>query len=114
MKKNVWLRKKPALKPIEAPEMPTLTRVKEVKLTLNNIMKQAHYIGCYVGLHPAKLVTCGSEPINTLHSGEKAKICGVINSIKHIKTKKGKKMCFLEIDDSTDIAEVVVFLKLYT
>ena len=110
---NLWLRKKPALKPIEAPEMPTLTRVKEVKLTLNNIMKQAHYIGCYVGLHPAKLVTCGSEPINTLHSGEKAKICGVINSIKHIKTKKGKKMCFLEIDDSTDIAEVVVFPKLY-
>ena len=110
---SIWLRKKPALKPIELPEMPEFTREKEVELTLKDIMEQAHYIGCYVGLHPAKLINAGAEEVESLYSGQKARVCGVVNSIKQITTRNGSKMCFLEIDDSTAIAEVTVFPRLF-
>ena len=110
----LWLRKKPKLKPIEVPELPVINRYSDINLGLHDIMQQAHYIGCYVNLHPAKLINSNSETIDCLEIGEKARICGVVNSIKIIKTRKGQDMCFLELDDSTNIAEVVVFPRLFS
>jgi DNA-directed DNA polymerase III PolC len=110
----IWLRKKPTLKQIQLLEVPKFTREREIELTLKDIMEQAHYIGCYVGLHPAKLINAGAKEVESLYSGQRARICGVVNSIKIITTRRtGSKMCFLEIDDSTSIAEVTVFPKLF-
>ena len=109
----LWLRKKPKLSPIEIPEMPVFSRESNIQLGLHDIMEQAHYIGCYVNLHPAKLINSNSESINSLELNQKGRVCGVVNSIKVIKTRRGQDMCFMELDDSTDIAEIVVFPKLF-
>lgn len=109
----LWLRKKPKLKPIEVQDAPTFTRESHINLSLKEIMEQAHYIGCYVGLHPATLIKVNQESLDSLELGDKGKVVGVVNSIKIINTRRGAKMCFIELDDSTDIAEVVVFPKLF-
>lgn len=111
--KSIWLRKKPELKSIQIPDAPLLRRQKEIQLTLKDIMEQARYIGCYVGIHPAKLINSGSKEIISLYSGERARVCGVANSVKVIKTKRGYNMCFIELDDSSAIAEIIVFQKLF-
>jgi DNA-directed DNA polymerase III PolC len=109
----LWLRKLPKLKPIEVPDMPEFIRGSKVELTLTDIMQQAYYIGCYVNSHPVKLMNTDSDPMSSLEVGQKGKVCGVVNSIKVIKTRRGQKMCFIELDDSTNIAEIVVFPKLF-
>lgn len=103
------LRRLPSLKPKKVPVQPEIDRSSAIELSLEEIMEQAHYIGCYVGTHPAMLINTNAERLSTLYVGQSANICGVVNSVKEIKTKKGQQMAFLEIDDSTGVAEVVIF-----
>ena len=103
------LRRLPALKPKAFPEPPEVKRASTVELSLEEIMEQAHYIGCYVGVHPVMLINNNAERLCNLYTGQHANVCGVLNNVKEITTRKGRQMAFLEIDDSTDIAEVVVF-----
>ena len=102
-------RRLPALKEKPEPVKPELERMEYVPLSLQQVMEQAHYIGCYVGTHPAKMINNGCEEITSLYSGQRAKVCGVVNSLKVIRTKNGRTMAFVEIDDSSAIAEVVIF-----
>lgn len=107
------LRKMPALKEKSIPEKPELLRDKNVALNLNQIMEQAHYIGCYVSTHPAQLISNGCEKLADLWTGQRARVCGIVNNLKIIKTKKGQTMAFMEIDDSTAVADVVIFPQLW-
>ena len=102
-------RRLPKLKQKPEPIKPEPKRNVFVELNLTQIMEQAHYIGCYIGTHPAKMINNGCETISSLYTGQRAKVCGVINSIKKIKTRRGQSMAFMEIDDSTTIAEVIIF-----
>ena len=102
-------RRLPALKEKLEPVKPELDRMEYVPLSLQQVMEQAHYIGCYVGTHPAKMINNGCDEIVSLYSGQRTKVCGVVNSLKVIRTKNGRTMAFVEIDDSSAIAEVVVF-----
>ncbi len=103
------LRRLPELKQKDQPIKIELNRYKEVPLTLSEIMEQAHYIGCYVNTHPALLINNGCEALENVWVGQKVKVCGVVNNVKEITTRTGKKMAFLEIDDATEIGEVTVF-----
>jgi len=107
------LRRLPALKLKEEPVKITLSRNSEIELTLKQLVEQAHYIGCYVIAHPAQLISNGCEKLTSVWKGQRAKVCGVVNAIKIITTRTGKKMAFLEIDDSTAIADVTVFSSLW-
>ena len=102
-------RRLPKLKEKAQPIKPELDRNKMIPLCLSEIMEQAHYIGCYVGTHPAKMINTGCEQISSLYTGQRTKVCGVVNSIKVIKTKTNRTMAFMEIDDSSTIAEVIIF-----
>lgn len=103
------LKKKPVLARHEKPLFPTLERNKVVELTFNEIMEQAKYIGCYIGGHPMDLISIEKDDLDSLEESSYAHVAGVILSIKEIKTRSGKQMAFIEIDDSTSSAEVVVF-----
>ena len=103
------LKKKPALARHEKPVFPTLERNKIVELTFNEIMEQAKYIGCYIGGHPMDLISIEKDNLDSLEESSYANVAGVILSIKEIKTRSGKQMAFIEIDDSTSSAEIVVF-----
>ena len=103
------LKRLPALAKKDLPEFPEIARTKFVPLTLKQIMDQANYIGCYIGGHPLDLIQVSKKDLDTLIPGVDAKIAGVVLSIKQIKTRAGKEMAFIEIDDSTRSAEIVLF-----
>lgn len=107
------LRRLPALKLKDEPVKISLNRDEEIELTLQQLIEQAHYIGCYVIAHPAQLISSGCEKLNSLWKGQRAKVCGIVNSIKVITTRTKKKMAFMEIDDSTAIADVTIFSNLW-
>jgi DNA polymerase-3 subunit alpha len=103
------IRRLPELKLKPEPVKVELLRGEEISLSLDEIMNQAHYIGCYADIHPALLVNNGCDKLSSLWTGQQTKVCGVVNSLKVIKTKRGAEMAFMEIDDSTQIAEAVIF-----
>jgi len=113
---HLSLRKLPALKEKEPPVKPSVLRDTRVALSIKQLMEQAHYIGCYIGAHPARLIAkrYHATDLDKVWIGEQPRVVGVINSIKAIVTrKKRQKMAFLEIDDGIAIAEVTVFPRLW-
>lgn len=109
---SIWLRKQPALQEKEEPVKPELIRSSTVSLTLQQLMEQATYIGCYLGVHPATLLRkhhpyC--EDLENVWIGQVVDICGVVNSIKETTTRRGQKMAFMELDGGSAHAEVIFF-----
>lgn len=102
-------RRLPKLKQKSEPVRPELKRLKSVPLDLGQIMEQAHYIGCYIGAHPAAMIGSGFDKIEDCYIGQRPNLCGIVNSIKVITNRRGRKMAFMEIDDSTATAELTVF-----
>ena len=107
------LRRLPQLKLKDEPVRIELERVEEVPISMNEIMEQAHYIGCYVNAHPAQLLLKTCDRLDSVWTGQRAQVCGVVNNIKIITTRKGQKMAFLEVDDSTAIADLTIFPNLW-
>jgi DNA polymerase III subunit alpha len=107
------LKKLPSLARFELPVFPELSRNKVVELNFSQIMEQAKYIGCYIGGHPMDLIDIKKDDLDSLQDSTYARVAGVILSIKEIKTRSGKFMAFVEIDDSTSSAELVIFPSLW-
>jgi DNA polymerase-3 subunit alpha len=107
-------RRLPKLKEKAEPVKPKLQRQKSVALDLVQIMEQAHYIGCYIGAHPAAMIGSGFDKIKDCYIGQRPNLCGIVNSIKVITTRRGQKMAFMEIDDSTGTAELTVFSNVWS
>lgn len=107
------LKKKVVLKSKEKPEFPELVKDNFVELGMKEILDQANYIGCYIGGHPLDLMEINSDKISSLEEGDHANVAGVILSIKTIVTRKGKQMAFIEVNDKTATAEIVVFPQLW-
>lgn len=96
------------------PEMPELVRDQQVRLQVEDLLRQGQRIGCYIGQHPAQVVGRASERLQGLWQGQQAQVTAIVTGAKEITTKKTqKKMAFLEIEDGTATAEVVVFSKLW-
>tara|TARA_B100001059_G_scaffold134263_1_gene134524 strand:+ start:29201 stop:30463 length:1263 start_codon:yes stop_codon:yes gene_type:complete len=107
------LKKKVSLKEKEKPEFPELLKNSFVELGMKEILDQANYIGCYIGGHPLDLIDIRRDKLSSLTESEYANVAGVILSIKTIVTRKGKQMAFIEINDKTSSAEIVVFPQLW-
>lgn len=107
------LKKLVDLKPKERPTFPDFERFKYVELDMADILNQGRYIGCYIDSHPLDLLSIEKDDLSSLEEGTYAKVAGVILSVKEITTRKGKKMAFIEIDDKTTSAEIVIFPALW-
>ncbi len=107
------LKKKVSLKPKTKPEFPTLSKSPAIELGMKEILDQAHYIGCYIGGHPLDLINIERDNLDSLEEGSYASPAGVILSIKEIVTRKGKQMAFIEINDKTSSAELIVFPQIW-
>lgn len=108
------LKKLPPLKEKDLPIFPTFERNKILKLSLPQVLDQAHYIGCYIGGHPISMLNISKTDIVSLEEDEKdVKVAGVVVTCRQIITRSGRKMAFLEIDDSTATAEIVLFPQLF-
>lgn len=107
------LRKLPNLKPKEKPIQPIFTRNSKISINIEQLMEQAEYLGCYLSKHPAKIVFPNTTSINSLTEGEIEQIAGQIIGLKVVRTKKREEMAFIQLNDGTGSAEVIVFPKLY-
>lgn len=107
------LRKKVSLKAKEKPEFPVLSKAPAVELGMKEILDQAHYIGCYIGGHPLDLIKIKKDDLDDLDNQPYANVAGIILFIKEIVTRKGKQMAFVEINDKTASAEIVIFPEMW-
>lgn len=107
------LRKRAALKPIDPPVFPTLTRSPRINISVNQLIEQAEYIGCYLREHPARVLYPDAQAIKTIDTGEYVDISGVITRRKDITTRRGQPMSFLAISDGTGDCELICFSSTY-
>jgi DNA polymerase III alpha subunit len=105
------LRKLPALKPKPKPEVVIVSRSTTISLSVDQLIMQADYIGCYLGDNPAAIIFPEAEAIAAVEDCDYTIICGVVTKVKEIMTKAGDPMAFLQIGDGTAMAEIVVFPK---
>jgi DNA polymerase-3 subunit alpha len=59
------------------------------------------------------LIHIEKDDLDSLDEQPYAKVAGVILSLKEITTRKGKQMAFVEINDKTASAELVIFPELW-
>lgn len=107
------LRKLPELKDKEFPIRPTLR--KATKLTLQETIDEAKYIGCFLtDNHPAEILFPDCDKINQVAEGEYHEIAGAIIEADIKTTRNGGRMAILQIGDGTEIAKAVVFPNVYS
>lgn len=106
---SIWLRKKPELKLKEEPQAVELTRTRQVRINVRQLMDQAEAIGCYLQQHPAPVLYPDTTRIADASLGDYLAMAGQLTKYKEITTKKGDQMAFLEMGDGTGIAELVLF-----
>ena len=107
------LRKMPALREQQEPVKPELTRSKTVSISVEELMQQADYIGCYLGTHPAKVIFPHVAAISSLEEGSYEDFAGQVVSQRILKTRSGTMMGFMSVNDGTATAEITVFNKQY-
>ena len=101
-------------------QAPNLVRVKpwgeKERLTFE---KEA--LGFYITGHPLEryqgqiknLTKYSIQNLKEAQDKEQVTICGVVSSLKMIRTKQGKKMAFVNLEDLTGSLEVIVFSECY-
>lgn len=106
-------RKKVALKLKELPGPVVLERHKKIPITLQQMMQQQEYIGCFLGQHPARLIYPEAEALANVMEGISTTVAGMVTEVRDMKTKKGQPMAILEIGDGTASAKILLFPRDY-
>lgn len=82
--------------------------------------KEKEVLGVYLSARPldryARLIGwIGATPITTAREKKEQAviICGLVQSIKEITTKKGEKMAFVTFEDQSSTAEAIIFPKVW-
>jgi DNA polymerase-3 subunit alpha len=78
-------------------------------------------LGLYVSEHPLhalrdqvrRKTDCSLAELERRRDGEVVTVAGIVGGVKQLTTKKGEPMVFMELDDVTGGAEVVVFNSVY-
>ncbi len=78
-------------------------------------------IGFYISRHPLsryqeaikKYTDVDTSALPRLQNGAEVKICGLVNQLKEIVTKKGDRMAFLTIEDMKGFVEVILFPEVF-
>lgn len=107
------LRKLPNLKDKDYPTAPSLSRNHTLSVSVNELMDQANYIGCYLGLHPVRVVFPDTVTIGSVEEDDFVDVAGQVISLKEITTRRGDPMAVLQVSDGTATAELVLFPQLY-
>ncbi len=79
-------------------------------------------LGFYITGHPLarhsaaikRFATCDTASLAERSDKEEVTLCGIINNMKMLTTKKGDRMAFVTLEDLCGFAELVVFPEAYT
>ena len=77
--------------------------------------------GFYITAHPLsryaalieKFSTTQSDSLSELSEGKEVRLCGIVNGIKTMTTKKGDRMAYFTIEDLHGMVEIIAFPDLY-
>jgi DNA polymerase-3 subunit alpha len=77
--------------------------------------------GFYITAHPLaryeaairKFATTGTDHISEVADGKEVRLCGIINSVKPMVTKKGDRMAYFQLEDLSGLIEIIAFPDLY-
>lgn len=88
--------------------------------TADYLQWERELLGLYLSDHPLSsyslLLEEKTHPIQSIskdHDGKKAKVGGIVNSVRVIQTKKGDSMAFVRIMDTTGEIELLLFPTAY-
>ena len=78
-------------------------------------------LGVYVSSHPLymfqseinRYTTANTNSLEDFNPGEVVTLIGIISTIKHIMTRGGRPMCYIDFEDLEGHVELVVFSSLY-
>ena len=78
-------------------------------------------IGFYLSRHPLshyedeikKYTDLDTSSLPKLQNGTEVRICGLVNGLKEIVTKKGDRMAFLTLEDMKGLVEVILFPEVF-
>ncbi len=79
-------------------------------------------LGFYITGHPLarhsaaikRFATCDTASLAEKSDKQEVSLCGIINGLKMLTTKKGDRMAFVTLEDLSGFAELVVFPEAYT
>ncbi|MCK8825556.1 DNA polymerase III subunit alpha [Fuchsiella alkaliacetigena] len=102
---------------VESLELPNKAEYSTEQL----LAMEKEYLGLYVSAHPLDRYASYLEAYQTVSTlelaavddGEELVFAGLISNCKEIKTKQGRRMAFLELEDKYGTLEVVVFPDTY-
>jgi DNA polymerase-3 subunit alpha len=77
--------------------------------------------GFYITAHPLaryapairRFSTAETDRLGELGDGKEVKVCGIINSVKPMVTKKGDRMAYFQLEDLQGLVEVIAFPDLF-
>ena len=100
-------------------EHPAISSEEYEKNDLLRLEKES--LGLYVSEHPlaavkeqlARKTDCRLSEVAARRDGEVVTVGGIVGSIKQVTTRKGDPMLFVQLDDLTGSAEIVVFNSVY-
>src|SRR5439155_16487028 len=72
----------------------------------------SHPLARYAGAIQ-KFATSSSEGLAEVGDGREVKLCGIINGIRPMMTKKGDRMAYFQLEDMHGLVEVIAFPDLY-
>lgn len=96
-------------------------KFREVEPATNNdkLSWEKELLGLYVSAHPMdeylETISKFSKPIaeQIKNAAGMIRVCGMVNKVQRILTKKGDQMAFVDIEDKSGSVEIVVFPTLY-
>ncbi len=85
------------------------------------ILFEKETIGFYISRHPLtpyqetikRLTVDDTSTLSQLPNGQEVKVCGLVNNLKEIVTKKGERMAFLTLEDMKGFVEVILFPEVF-
>ncbi len=85
------------------------------------ILFEKETIGFYISRHPLtpfqetikQYTVEDTSTLPQLPNGQEVKVCGLVNSLKEIVTKKGERMAFLTLEDMKGVVEVILFPEVF-
>ncbi len=85
------------------------------------ILFEKETIGFYISRHPLsayqeeirRYTKEDTSTLAQLQSGQEVKLCGLVNTLKEIVTRKGERMAFLNLEDMKGCVEVILFPEVY-
>lgn len=95
----------------EIPEWPENQRLASEKETLGFYLT-GHPLSSY-GHLLQRFTTMDTVRVQECADGQEVILCGLVNSMKEINTKKGDRMAFVTLEDLGGMVEVIVFSELY-